>query len=243
MDSPDNKIKSILGFTLIELIIVIALLSIIAVMTSHYIVTGTEIYADTAARDKALSNAHFLSQRMHREIAHALPSSVSVSNNCLTFTPIIATAVYDKHNFPIGKSAVKGTISTIANYEFHRGDKVVIDLKNVNELTNTQKVKRIKGINADKNNLYFYNKVSFVSGSIDQYLYIINKNTSYYFTDKNQLFRGSNCSNGVLMAENIKGRFSMLKGFNAKQTSVRTTFNLLFSDQELPFVQKMPVNQ
>lgn len=243
MDFPGNKIKSTLGFTLIELIIVIALLSIITVMTSHYIVTGTEIYADTAERDKALSNAHFVSQRMRREIVHALPSSVSVSNNCLTFTPIIVIAVYDKHDFPIGKFDTQGTISTIANYEFHKGDKAVIDLKNVNELKKTQKVKRIKGINTDKNNLYFYDKVSFISASIDQYLYIINKNISYYFTDQNKLFRGSNCLHGVLMAENIKGRFSTVKGFNAKHTSVRATFNLLFSDQELPFVQIMPVNE
>jgi len=243
MDFLDNKINSKLGFTLIELIIVIALLSIIALMTTHYIVSGTQIYTNTVERDKGLSNARFVSQRMTREMTHALPNSISVINNCLTFTPIIVKASYDKYDFPIAKFAVKGSISTIADYQYHKGDKAVVDLQNINELNNPQKVNPIKGINTDKNKLYFYDPVSFISASAGQYIYIINKNTSYYFNEQNKLFRGSDCSNGVLMAENLNGHFSMINNLKDKPSSIQARFNVFLSDQELPFVQSMPVNE
>ena len=49
--------------------------------------------------------------------------------------------------------------------------------------------------------------------------------------------------NGVLMAENINGRFIVTKDVKSGHSSIGVVFNTHFSDQEMTFVQNMPVNE
>ena len=68
------------GFTLIELVIVIIVLSAISIATSTYISTGVSIYTDISERDKELNSTRFVMERLRREVLNALPNSLKVTN-------------------------------------------------------------------------------------------------------------------------------------------------------------------
>jgi MSHA biogenesis protein MshO len=87
------------GFTLIELVSVIVILGVLAVGISSFLKFGTQIYAETTARDQIISSARFAIERLNREVRHALPNSLRTYVNasgysCLQFTPIIASSTY-----------------------------------------------------------------------------------------------------------------------------------------------------
>ncbi|MCP5078900.1 MAG: type II secretion system protein, partial [Psychromonas sp.] len=108
------------GFTLIELVVVIIVLSAIGIATSSYISTGVSIYTDVSERDRELNSTRFVMERLRRDILNALPNSLSVSTDkqCLTFTPIIKSSLYGYY-FPISPlTAVSATVATISDYSF-----------------------------------------------------------------------------------------------------------------------------
>jgi len=83
------------GFTLIELIVAMVLLGILSVGVSSFIQFGSQIYADSTARDQILSSARFAIERLNREIRGSLPNSARITSNaCLEFMPIKASAIY-----------------------------------------------------------------------------------------------------------------------------------------------------
>ena len=84
------------GFTLVELVIVIALLSIISLVTVGFITSSMQGYADVKRRDQLSSAARVAVERMAREVRNALPNSIRISadNTCLEFIPTVAASRY-----------------------------------------------------------------------------------------------------------------------------------------------------
>ena len=228
------------GFTLIELVVVIIILSALGMMTSSYIGTGVEIYSDIAERDRALNSVRFVMERLRREVANALPNSASVSADglCLTFTPIIASSLYAS-NFPISPlSGSSGVISPIpADIS---SAKAVVYLLSESELTGN-KVRPITNYSAGQSTLNFTDDVSFPLASPAKRVYIIRNNISYYFS-ANQIFRGTQCDNGVLMAENLTGSFNVGDATLQRNALVQVTFTLDFDGQEVPVEQTLHIN-
>lgn len=101
------------GFTLIELITVIVILSIIATIGTGFVVKTTESYQRTQTRALLVNTARQALERMTRQLRGALPYSVRITNggNCAEFMPIAAggnylIAVPDQENGVATKNTV-----------------------------------------------------------------------------------------------------------------------------------------
>ena len=230
------------GFTLIELVIVIIVLSAIGIATSSYISTGVSIYTDISERDKELNSTRFVMERLRRDILNALPNSLSVSadKQCLTFTPIIKSSIYS-YDFPLSPlTAVSATVATVSDYTFSTGDKAVVYLLDESELSSS-KVQAISSLSGEQ--ITFASTASFPLGSPSKRFYIINKQKSYYFT-ASELKLADSCGASInsLMAENINGEFEISQPTLHRNGLAKVTFNLDFDGQGVPIEQTLHVN-
>jgi MSHA biogenesis protein MshO len=82
------------GFTMIELIMVIVLMSIISLASIEIINFTVQAYDKTLGRQTLGNSARVATDRISRELRSALPNSARVSGNCLEFIPINAAGSY-----------------------------------------------------------------------------------------------------------------------------------------------------
>lgn len=87
------------GFTLVEMVTVILILGILVVGVSSFIIFGTRIFVESSSVDQVLSQSRFAVERMTRELRSALPNSVrlnsdSLTYQCVEFVPIEASSTY-----------------------------------------------------------------------------------------------------------------------------------------------------
>ena len=92
------------GFTLVELVMVIIILSIVSLGVTNFIGNSTQMYVDTTERDDILSRSRFTVERLNRAIRYALPNSLRVATyaptggvvttHCLEFFPIEWSTFY-----------------------------------------------------------------------------------------------------------------------------------------------------
>jgi MSHA biogenesis protein MshO len=84
------------GFTLLEMVLVIAIMGIVAAMVGVFIRQPIDAYLDQARRAELSDSADLALRRIGREIARALPNSVRVdpSGTMLEFLPIAASGRY-----------------------------------------------------------------------------------------------------------------------------------------------------
>ena len=80
------------GFTLIEIVTVIVLLSIVTLGTTRFIVQSTQQYTDSARRSQLMAQGRVLVEQLTRRLRNALPNSVRISGNCIEFFPVITAA-------------------------------------------------------------------------------------------------------------------------------------------------------
>ncbi|MBA3581089.1 MAG: prepilin-type N-terminal cleavage/methylation domain-containing protein [Gammaproteobacteria bacterium] len=76
-----TSLRSQNGFTLVELITVMVLLTILSVITTQFIVMPMRSFADIAARGELVDQADIALQRMSRELRTALPNSIRISSS------------------------------------------------------------------------------------------------------------------------------------------------------------------
>lgn len=106
------------GFTLIELVTVILILSIVSIGVTSYIRFGIDIYRDSVGRDRQIGDSRFLIERISRELREALPNSVRVgssgdgSTQCIEFVPIVASSSYV--DIPVTPDAAAKKILVVA---------------------------------------------------------------------------------------------------------------------------------
>ncbi|WP_413699864.1 type II secretion system protein J [Psychromonas sp. KJ10-10] len=229
------------GFTLVELVIVIVILSALGIATTTYISTGVNIYTNINEQDSELNSTRFVMERLRRDILNSLPNSLKVSsdNQCLTFTPIIKSSLYGV-DFPIfPQNSITATIASLDDYTFTAGDKAVVYLLDESELS-TDKVQNIVAISGEL--ITFDSAVSFPQGSPIKRFYIINSSKSYYFNLADELVFANDCaSSGSIMANNIKGDFEVAQPTLQRNGLAKVTFSLDFDGQEVPIEQTLHV--
>jgi MSHA biogenesis protein MshO len=74
-----RQLKSEVGFTLIELIVVIIIVGIIAFVGTDMITKPVRGYVDLARRTRLVDQAEMAMRRMQRDIRHALPNSIRIA--------------------------------------------------------------------------------------------------------------------------------------------------------------------
>ncbi|TKB51215.1 prepilin-type N-terminal cleavage/methylation domain-containing protein [Ferrimonas sediminicola] len=83
------------GFTLVELLVTLLLLSIVAIGVSSFVTYATRIYVDSQGWSASISQYRFGVQRLSRELRDALPGSVVVGasggGQCVSFRPILSS--------------------------------------------------------------------------------------------------------------------------------------------------------
>lgn len=241
------------GFTLVELVIVIIVLSIIGIATTSYISTGVNIYTDVADRDKSINSLRFVIERMRREVANALPNSAVITGDCLTFTPIIASSLYG-NDFPIAPlQAGSASIATIekdtnGNNQVENGDRAVVYMLDSSDLNSvgSEGKNKVISINNAQNVITFTNTnadgvASYPLGSPAKRIYFINGNVSYCFVN-DEIRRTDSDASNVLMAENVSGSFTVADATLQRNALVQVKFLLDFDDQKGAFEETLHIN-
>lgn len=86
------------GFTLIELITSIVLLSILAISVTSFIGFAARMFVDVSEREQLLGQSRFAIERLSRELRSAVPNSVRIASSgtvqCLEFTPFVLSGLY-----------------------------------------------------------------------------------------------------------------------------------------------------
>ncbi|WP_198782135.1 PilW family protein [Shewanella putrefaciens] len=103
------------GFTLVEMVTVILILGILVVGVSSFIIFGTRIFVESSSVDQVLSQSRFAVERMTRELRSALPSSVRVNSDsltyqCVEFVPTEASTTYLSMPIAPNAAATTGTV-------------------------------------------------------------------------------------------------------------------------------------
>ncbi|WP_297896296.1 type II secretion system protein [Shewanella sp.] len=106
---------SVRGFTLVEMVTVILILGILVVGISSFIIFGTRIFVESSSVDQVLSQSRFAVERMTRELRSALPSSVRINSDsltyqCVEFVPIEASTTYLSMPIAPNATALTGTV-------------------------------------------------------------------------------------------------------------------------------------
>lgn len=84
------------GFTLIEIIAVIVVLSILAALGGSFVAESTKSYQSTQTRSRLVNTERQAIERMSRQLRVSLPYSVRLTNgnSCLEFIPIASGGNY-----------------------------------------------------------------------------------------------------------------------------------------------------
>ena len=92
------------GFTLVEMVVVIAVLGVLSLGSVYFISRSSDGYADVQDRQAVAQRARYTLERMARSVRNALPGSVRVNASCLEFVPIVAGSSY--LNLPVASPAL-----------------------------------------------------------------------------------------------------------------------------------------
>lgn len=108
------------GFTLVELITVVVILSLVAVIGTSFIVSATDSYQRTQSRALLANTGRQALERMTRQLRGALPYSLRITNGgaCVQFMPVAGGGRYRE---PVPTRSDQPTHDSIATTE-HRVD-------------------------------------------------------------------------------------------------------------------------
>ena len=218
------------GFTLVEMVTVILILGILVVGVSSFIIFGTRIFVESSSVDQVLSQSRFAVERMTRELRSAVPNSVRLNGNgltyqCVEFVPIEASTTY--LSMPIVPSAATLTGTVILdnlNSKIAANQYAWIYPLTDSDVYNSARQKRAQ-INtvssaANQVTLTFTANARFAEASPRQRIYFASAPVSYCFekaSSTNELtlrrYTGyglnanqptpADMSSGVLMAQNV----------------------------------------
>ena len=215
------------GFTLLELVTVLALLGIALVGVSTLLGNMSGIYLQSAEREKLLGESRFVLERLNRELRDAVPNSLRVSNtagwSCLEFVPFTAVARYRNIVLAPDTSSMMDVVS-MGPFDPVAGQWLLVFPQQDVEIysASAQKVQLHASplLNDGDGNAFTYRlqlaqAFGFGAASPARRLYLLDAPVSYcalgneirryqgYALQSSQPVPGSGLSNGALMARNL----------------------------------------
>lgn len=240
-----------LGFTLIELIIVIVILSIVAVIGSQFIVSATESYHRTQARALLTNTGRLVIERMVRQLRVALPYSVRITNggNCLQFMPIATGGFYTDL---IDTTQTITTLNTGPySVEFGVANNITVGALTTTELYGAAPIS-LSPVTATGATSVSFQAQMWQRNSQVQRFFLVNNPQAFclsggrllYFENLNPVSSSITLTgfDGVL-ARNAAavGGGGFVIGANSAENNIRVTFNLTFSEsgESVNFLQEV----
>ncbi|MEC6899380.1 PilW family protein [Photobacterium piscicola] len=197
------------GFTLLEMVIAMVVLSIIMIGIGSYIALGVKGYTNTIDRERLQSQARFLVARMTKEIRHAAPNSLVTEDRCIRFYPIVSSAVYYAE-LPNNSDELNVSPFDFENKAIwdHNGWHVAVGFASAEQYqNNTITVDSISAAKTNDNNqagnlFQLILSSPIITSSPGKRLYLYHDQISYCQLG-DTIVRKVNNSDGVLMATNI----------------------------------------
>jgi len=251
------------GFTLIELVTAIVILGILSVSMSGFLKFGAQIFIEATDRDKILSSARFVIERLNRELRGAVPNSARAlvynGNNCLEFTPIAESFVYidvpvspETSTNKITLVPMNGPLSTVGF------DSVIVYPLSPADIyeSGNEKIYGFTSINISSTpyELFVNGAITFAEDSTTERLFIAKKSVMYcHLSANNQLVRygvkGHNVNGtitdtetGVVMAENlITATFNAGTGTHQRNGTIEIDFEFSRNNENIRFNNEVQV--
>ncbi len=229
------------GFTLIEMVTVIAILAIVGVGVTNFLGSGAQIFADVTERTQLISESRFVTERLNREIRGALPNSVRIAGNgntrhCIEFMPVKWSSFYfDAPVVPEEFAEIEAVEwGSLSPYTYAAGDNIIIyPTATVDIYSDTGKkheIEEISPIGPGVTELEFDDDVQFATDSPSSRFYVFSTPVSYcveagqirrYENYGLQQIQPVNLVGGALMAENLTNTLS-----NDAGTGIEDPFRL-----------------
>src|SRR5690606_15244179 len=248
------------GFSLIELIVVIVVLSILATFGAQFIVSSTQNYEQTRTRALLVNTGRQALEQMTRQLRGALPYSVIVTNNnrCLKFLPIAGGGSYlgqvrDQSNQAV---LTGGNVATNTHgVEFGTAYYVSIGAMSAQELYETGGSLVVlpapRSLGDVSNQLAIGNKV-WARNSINRRFYLLDRPQAFCivgtqlrcFPDAGMSLPSvDQGSNSDVMAENISATapFTLTAGSENRNTIVVINIALTSGEETVDFSQQVMI--
>lgn len=234
--------KNSLGFTLIEVIAVIVVLSILATLGGKFVVESTRAYQSTQTKSRLINTSRQALERMSRQLRIALPYSVRLTNNnmCIEFMPIASGGNYpdyvpDSVNSANTKSTLDVSPHTI---DFGTAVYVSIGAMAASELYGANPSSLATLTSRSANVINFSPAKGWKQNSINKRFYLLDKPQAFcvvnnqlrFYADQDVTISTVDTSSASsILAENVAGTttpFTLTAGSENRNTVVQ--FNITF---------------
>jgi len=257
--------KPTLGFTLVEMVMVIVLLGIVSIGIGGLVRIGSQAYIDVSNRDELISSARFAVERLNRELRAALPNSARLHDNgnptnfvqCLEFIPSIESTVYT--DIPVFPDDATDTITVIRfdDTDFNNTLRAAVYPINADSLYGvSDRIFDIDSMPSTVGNVWqitLDSSIRFAEHSPTKRIYFVEQPVSYcvrneelwrhsgnYVTDAN----GIATTNGVLMAQHVQegaAPFSVAEASHQRNAIVQVKLVFERIDETVTFNNEIQV--
>ena len=231
------------GFTLVELILVLVILSIVTAIGTQFLSTALNSYHQAQFRVKLIAKGRVSIEQIVRQLRMAVPNSVrlSTSQDCIEFLPIVAGASYEGELPDAGNSAE--AISSISTSHSILGlgtpAHVIVGAAQASEIYTTASPSSRVGVGslgtAPYTNIPLISPHIFLQNSINKRLYLASNPKRFCVSGTDLIhytnygFQTTNVSdippggNSILMAQSVTAQgsaFSLSNDSQDRNTSI-----------------------
>lgn len=230
------------GFTLIEVISVIVVLSIVAVLGGKFVVESTKTYQSVQNRAALINTANQAIERMSRQLRTSLPYGARITNgnSCIEFFPIASGGNYIGYvpDLLNGATAASSISVSPHNIDFGTAKFVSIGAMSVNEVYGASPASRASLASRTATQLTLSSPKAWQRNSLNQRFYLLDAPQAFCivanqlrFYDNQDATAGSVdlTSSYSLLANDVSGTspFALTAGIENRNVNIK--FNITFA--------------